>query len=284
MGKTSLVERYVKGTFTPPTTISTVGASFLTKRTVDIGSGTIVRLQIWDTAGQERFRSISQLYYRGASAVILVYSILDARSFDEMARWLDEVRTHLGDSVIVHVVGTKSDLVAEDPSRRAVPFERCIASVAARLHPAIAASPPSAHGARLSSTPTGVASSFDARHGGLWVSDVGGDDCHEISASSGEGIDEVFRVVTRKLVEQRSRRVEDVRGAGTLTLGQGTAPAASGAEIGDRSLAAASPGLRPGVGDRQRSWLGLSSRSVLGDEAVLVDVADSTRPNGGRCC
>jgi small GTP-binding protein len=65
VGKTSLVNRYVKNAFTPPTTTSTIGASFLTKRVVDIDTSTVVRLQIWDTAGQERFRSISKLYYRG---------------------------------------------------------------------------------------------------------------------------------------------------------------------------------------------------------------------------
>tara|TARA_R110002003_G_scaffold44_7_gene3271 strand:+ start:35317 stop:35757 length:441 start_codon:yes stop_codon:yes gene_type:complete len=67
VGKTSLVHRYVKNAFTPPTTTSTIGASFLTKRVVDIDTSTVVRLQIWDTAGQERFRSISKLYYRGMS-------------------------------------------------------------------------------------------------------------------------------------------------------------------------------------------------------------------------
>lgn len=52
----SLVQRYVKNQFTPASTTSTVGASFLTKRVVDDESDTVVRLQIWDTAGQERFR------------------------------------------------------------------------------------------------------------------------------------------------------------------------------------------------------------------------------------
>lgn len=58
VGKTSLVARYVKNQFNPSTTVSTVGASFLTKRVVDEDSDTTVRLQIWDTAGQERFRYI----------------------------------------------------------------------------------------------------------------------------------------------------------------------------------------------------------------------------------
>lgn len=70
VGKTSLVHRYVRNAFTPPTTQSTIGASFLTKRVIDIDTSTTVRLQIWDTAGQERFRSISKLYYRGMSTVV----------------------------------------------------------------------------------------------------------------------------------------------------------------------------------------------------------------------
>ena len=76
VGKTSLVHRYVKNAFTPPTTTSTIGASFLTKRVVDIDTSTVVRLQIWDTAGQERFRSISKLYYRGTLQVRLMRPVL----------------------------------------------------------------------------------------------------------------------------------------------------------------------------------------------------------------
>lgn len=51
--------RYVKNQFQPASTMSTVGASFLTKRVVDDESDTVVRLQIWDTAGQERFRFVA---------------------------------------------------------------------------------------------------------------------------------------------------------------------------------------------------------------------------------
>ena len=34
-----------------------------------------VRTQIWDTAGQERYRAITNLYYRRANGVILVYDV-----------------------------------------------------------------------------------------------------------------------------------------------------------------------------------------------------------------
>ncbi|KAL8656245.1 MAG: hypothetical protein Q9210_000395 [Variospora velana] len=136
VGKTSLVQRYVRGTFTPSTTASTVGASFLTKRVLDVDSGTTVRLQLWDTAGQERFRSISKLYYRGVSAILLVYSIIDEHSFDEMGSRLKQIKEH--------IVGAKSDVVAQDPSRRMVPFERCIAYGAENLYSnQMSATPPS---------------------------------------------------------------------------------------------------------------------------------------------
>ena len=115
--------------------------------------------QLWDTAGQERFRSITKLYYRGASAVLLVYSIIDESSFEEMGRWLIEMRENLGSDIIIHVVGTKSDVVAQEPSLRKIPFERCIAYVAENLFP------------QKVSTPTFPSGS--ARSSGFWGQEIG---------------------------------------------------------------------------------------------------------------
>jgi Ras of Complex, Roc, domain of DAPkinase len=80
VGKTSFVHRYVKNAFAPPSTQSTIGASFLTKRVIDVDTSTVVRLQIWDTAGQERFRSISKLYYRGTSTLAFPHLLLASRN------------------------------------------------------------------------------------------------------------------------------------------------------------------------------------------------------------
>jgi small GTP-binding protein len=80
VGKTSLVHRFIHQTWNPEAAqASTIGASFLTKRVIDDGTGTRVRLQIWDTAGQERFRSISRLYYRGTPGVWNANRLLTAR-------------------------------------------------------------------------------------------------------------------------------------------------------------------------------------------------------------
>lgn len=47
-------------------------------------------MQIWDTAGSEAFRSIVSAYYRGASAVVLVYAIDDKVSFQQLSQfWIE---------------------------------------------------------------------------------------------------------------------------------------------------------------------------------------------------
>ncbi|KAL8729954.1 MAG: hypothetical protein Q9166_004399 [cf. Caloplaca sp. 2 TL-2023] len=275
VGKTSLVQRYVKGTFTPSTTASTVGASFLTKRVLDVDTGTLVRLQLWDTAGQERFRSISKLYYRGASAVVLVYSIVDAASFEEMGRWMQEVKENTGDDVVVHVVGTKSDVVAQDPGQRMVPFERCIAYVAENLFPnQTSTSPPAASGINVMHT-------LDSkRSSGFWGQDHGWDCCHEISAKDGEGIEEIFRVITRKLVEGKLKRAEQEQ-AREASMTPGNERWQAGYFDGPHSDSHGS--FKIGHGDKRRSWLGFSTPSIGGDERG-PQTHDRTPVRHGKCC
>ncbi|KAI0876259.1 P-loop containing nucleoside triphosphate hydrolase protein [Hypoxylon argillaceum] len=302
VGKTSLVTRYCKGAFNPAQTVSTVGASFMTKRVVDSDSDTVVRLQIWDTAGQERFRSISRLYYRGANACILCYSITDAHSFTEMGMWLTELRRNLPPDIVLHVVGTKADIVARDPTRREVPFERCIAYVAENLAPGLGSTPPptaisaglnglslpTSSGTTITQSHTttpGTSASMIAspigfgggpapssapeprspsskRSSGFWGQEVGWDACHEISAESGEGVEEVFRVVTRKLVEQNRKMQQAVLAATTSLSTPGGTSTPSGYGHGDGSegggggyFDGANPRGSFRVGRDRRSWL-----------------------------
>ncbi len=70
----------------------------------------IIRLQIWDTVGQESFRSITKVFYRGAHAVLLCYSMGDLTSFENLKKWMDEIRMLSSSDVLVYLVGTKSDL------------------------------------------------------------------------------------------------------------------------------------------------------------------------------
>ncbi|KAM7206895.1 P-loop containing nucleoside triphosphate hydrolase protein [Naviculisporaceae sp. PSN 640] len=283
VGKTSLVTRFCKGAFNPSQITSTVGASFMTKRVVDTDTDTVVRLQIWDTAGQERFRSISRLYYRGANACILCYSITDAQSFAEMGIWLTELRRNLPADIVLHVVGTKADIVAKDPSRREVPFERCIAYVAENLAPGQGGTPPPTAQTPSASALMGLTGSpgpqqstgalpqstepkspSSKRSSGFWGQEVGWDACHEISAESGEGVEEVFRVVTRKLVEQ-NRKMQQALLAATATPGGEYTPSggAYGSSYGDGSGPGGGGGYFDGVNARGSFRVGRDRRSWL---------------------
>ena len=65
---------------------------------------------MWDTAGQERYRAITSAYYRGAVGAMVCYDISKLRSFNNVERWLLELREHADDSIIVMLVGNKCDL------------------------------------------------------------------------------------------------------------------------------------------------------------------------------
>jgi small GTP-binding protein len=274
VGKTSLVHKYLNPHNPLSSSIqSTIGASFVTQRIVDADNHTIVRLQIWDTAGQERFRSISRLYYRGAHAALLCYDVTSEQSWEEMKTWMQEMKEHCGEDMpIIHVVGTKTDLVAEDPSRRQVAFERTIAYLVEQTR--VTSTPP------LNQKVGSVTSPSSKRSSGLWNSDVGWDSCHEISAKDGEGIEEVFRVIARKLVEQRNKLEAELAGQTPATRDGSGDDYFNGNHGGS---------FRVGYGDKRRSWLGLPSVGLGintsdsdGDGKYARDAAEARRR--GRCC
>ena len=225
-----------------------------------------------------------------------------------MAGWLRELRKNITpnddgtDSLIIHVVGTKSDLVADDPSSRRVPFERTIAYVAEQLYPSQASTPPPTATAGMgalgfgtsvfggsgcstsnaSAGPAGHSSTAlqspdSKRSSAFWGQEIGWDCCHEISARDGEGIDEVFRVITRKLVEQRNRRDTE------LALSIAGTPLANGV-VGpfNPGVVEGTGSFRLGLPDKRRSWMGLApgvNVEGAGEERVMHASRDK-----GRCC
>ena len=67
VGKTSLIKRFCRGTFSPSEARSTVGVDFHT-RSLLVDRQTVC-VQCWDTAGQERYRAITAQYFRKSDAV-----------------------------------------------------------------------------------------------------------------------------------------------------------------------------------------------------------------------
>eukprot|EP00457_Paulinella_chromatophora_P019446 gb/GEZN01021120.1/.p1 GENE.gb/GEZN01021120.1/~~gb/GEZN01021120.1/.p1 ORF type:complete len:215 (-),score=31.72 gb/GEZN01021120.1/:16-636(-) len=106
-GKSSLLLRYTQNEFTVEY-MPTIGIDFRLK-TIEI-KGKTVKVQVWDTAGQERFRTITHNYYRGAHGIALVYDVTHEGSFQNIRKWIQDVRTYAEDSVNIVLIGNKCDL------------------------------------------------------------------------------------------------------------------------------------------------------------------------------
>jgi len=107
VGKSNLLSRFTRNEFNLESK-STIGVEFAT-RSIQVDKKTI-KAQIWDTAGQERYRAITSAYYRGAVGALLVYDISKHGTYENVERWLKELRDHADTNIIISLVGNKSDL------------------------------------------------------------------------------------------------------------------------------------------------------------------------------
>ncbi|KAG2383629.1 hypothetical protein C9374_004300 [Naegleria lovaniensis] len=109
-GKSSIVLKYTDGIFDEGIP-STVGVDFKLKclqrgeRNIDV--------QLWDTAGQERYRTITNSYYKGIPAVVIVFDLTDENALMNVQKWIKEVRKFSQSNVTSVLVGNKTDLIRE---------------------------------------------------------------------------------------------------------------------------------------------------------------------------
>lgn len=248
VGKTSIINRFINSTYS-------------------------IKLQIWDPAGQERFRSISKLYYRGANAELLCYDMTDEGSLGETGIWMEELRANLGREVVVYVVGTKAGVVAEEPGRRRVIFERCIQYVSENLPERKAGGSGGGGNARslFVSNSAPQTPGVDSRISGFWGSETGWVSCHDISANDGDGIEEIFRVLVRKLGEQQHQRERELQKQEPVKSGGADEQEA----YFDRQIGKGSFRL----GDKTRSWLPFPSTP-----GASTSGEGESQATASRCC
>ena len=95
VGKTCIIARFINNIF-EENLISTTGASYAGKTmTFDEYDGKSIRFEIWDTAGQEKYRSLTKIFYKDATAAILVYDITRKESYEEIQKyWYNQIKDH----------------------------------------------------------------------------------------------------------------------------------------------------------------------------------------------
>ena len=107
VGKTALIQKKINSEVSQRYE-ETVGAAFHSYKEVIDGKETVI--QVWDTAGQEKYRSLGPVYFRNATAAILVYDVTDRSTFEALDEWIETFRSAAGMSPQIIIVGNKCDL------------------------------------------------------------------------------------------------------------------------------------------------------------------------------
>ncbi|KAF6161094.1 hypothetical protein GIB67_007735 [Kingdonia uniflora] len=107
VGKSNILSRFTRNEFFSESK-PTIGVEFATMSLQVYGK--TVMANLWDTAGQERYRAVISSYYRGAVGAILVYDITKRQTFNNVLRWLRELRVHADPEIVIMMIGNKSEL------------------------------------------------------------------------------------------------------------------------------------------------------------------------------
>ena len=107
VGKSNILLKYLKNEF-DPNSRATVGVEFGTKNIII--NNKKIKIQIWDTAGQERYRSITSAYYKGAKGALIVYDITRKCTFDNIDKWISDLKLNGDKNICIVILGNKSDL------------------------------------------------------------------------------------------------------------------------------------------------------------------------------
>ncbi|KAK3693472.1 P-loop containing nucleoside triphosphate hydrolase protein [Podospora appendiculata] len=210
-GKSCLLHRFVKSEWRLLSS-QTIGVEFASK-IIKVGTGARrkrIKLQLWDTAGTERFRSVSRSYYRGAAGAILVYDITSHNTFTNLQPFLNDARALASPNLSILLVGNKLDLSADalidttlpPPTPSSVssssapyissPFQPGSYSSTTTITPGL--------GTQLKATVAPDGREVSAVEASRWASTVNIPVTMEVSALSGEGVDEVFGRLARMIL------------------------------------------------------------------------------------
>ena len=72
-----------------------------------------MKVTIFDTAGQEKYAAITRSFYRRAQGAIIVYSVTDRQSFEQVSTWIDEVRDNCCSDCAIILVANKADCTVD---------------------------------------------------------------------------------------------------------------------------------------------------------------------------
>ncbi|MFX1274838.1 MAG: Rab family GTPase [Promethearchaeota archaeon] len=108
VGKTTLIYRYVDGTFKSNTSM-TIGIQFHQKF-IDLNDNTTCELLLWDLGGQDHFRAILKRFVKGSHGALLMFDLSRIITLFNLDEWMELLSDSEPDIPIV-LIGGKADLL-----------------------------------------------------------------------------------------------------------------------------------------------------------------------------
>lgn len=187
----------------------TIGVEFASKivhiqpRDPSRGPRKRIKLQLWDTAGTERFRSVSRSYYRGAAGAILVYDVSSWRSFEGLRTFTEDVRALASPDCTIVLAGNKMDVADGGGGTIGGSPSGDMGGMYASSYASSASSMPASSlggigNSKATYAPEGREVPFDTAS--RWAGSNGIPVAVEVSAFSGENVDELFERLARMIL------------------------------------------------------------------------------------
>ncbi|KAI0178580.1 glycoside hydrolase family 2 protein [Hypoxylon sp. FL1284] len=204
-GKSCLLHRFVKNEWRVLSS-QTIGVEFASK-IIKVGTGARrkrIKLQLWDTAGTERFRSVSRSYYRGAAGAILCYDLTSHNSFRTLQPFLNDARALASPNLTMVLVGNKVDLANDtlvdtslppptpSSTTSSLPYSTSVGTVGTSAGATL--------GTQMRATVAPEGREVSTTEASRWASSVNVPVTMEVSAFSGEGVDEIFGRLARMIL------------------------------------------------------------------------------------
>ena len=110
VGKTTLLFRYVDGTFKTNTSM-TIGIQFHQK-TLQLESNVSCELLMWDLGGQEHFREILKRFIKGSHGALLMFDLSRTITLLNLDGWIDLIKD-MEPNIPIVLLGGKLDLLED---------------------------------------------------------------------------------------------------------------------------------------------------------------------------
>ncbi len=110
VGKTSLIKKYITGSF-DLNYHPTLGVD-ITLKDIDLTEiNSEVRLILWDIAGQDKYELTRKMFFQGCVGALLVYDVTRNSTFENItSKWLNDFKQYGQSNGIFILIGNKIDM------------------------------------------------------------------------------------------------------------------------------------------------------------------------------